>query len=117
MESRFCSKDSIRIKEVLLTEEEAGIMQSAMQYQAKGSFGLLSSTIGAKTGTPERAFQNGKMNDAWHTFFILGEETTNKHPIAVCVRLERVNATSSIATDFSKEILKILHETGMLVTL
>ena len=46
MESRFCSKDSIRIKEVLLTEEEAGIMQSAMQYQAKGSFGLLSSTIG-----------------------------------------------------------------------
>ena len=102
-----------------------------MKEQAKQKGSITNSAIGGKTGTPERSYKDYKLvevvdeggktdkkpnskrevtsskNDAWYIFFV-DEEGVNQAKagkLAVAVRVERANATSSLAMQLSRDLI------------
>lgn len=89
----------------------------------------LPSTVGGKTGTPERYrviekkryFSKRKnkeivrdviqkTNDGWYMFFVEG--TQGKHPLAVCVRLERSTGSGAAVRFVNSVVLESLYSNG-----
>ena len=121
MKTRLRADVPTAVQARVLAPENAMKLRSAMRGQAtlKGKFQSQSSTMGGKTGTPERSFAlspSHKSNDAWYGFYLMGEETTSGHPLAAVVRFERVGEkTSSLAMDYVREkFLHILRNEGYL---
>ena len=119
MYPRYEASDSILAYKTLLTPEEAYVLQDCMKGQAVGRFGELSAHIGGKTGTPtrvDRSKKSRKCNDALYCFFVDGEGTASGHPIAVVVRLERVNDYSRLALKMTDEVVvPVLQEKGYIL--
>ena len=98
--------------------------KSDMKDQAKLKAGISNPAIGGKTGTPERSHvvRNSKgrkvktsKNDAWYIFFVDsdGVKQNKASKLAVAVRIERANSTSSLAMQLSRtQVIPILTETG-----
>lgn len=95
-----------------------------LKFTAKEHDKFNISTLGGKTGTPERT-SNGKKtsNDGWYVCFIENtniastehnKKTTSHHPLAIAVRMERINdGMSGKAVDFTKNVvINILKELG-----
>lgn len=117
---RYVATDSARVFKRLMSPEEAHILQDCMKAQAAGRFGEISSHIGGKTGTPNRTDlskgKRGKSNDALYCFYVDGNETTSGKPLAVVVRLERVNDFSRIAVKMSNDVvIPVLREHGYIL--
>lgn len=117
---RYCEADSVKVYRRLMSAEEAHVLQSCMKGQAAGRFGELSAYIGGKTGTPSRTDpskgRHGSTNDAIYGFFIDGGATTAGHPLAIVIRLERVNDYSRLAIQMAKEVvIPVLRENGYLL--
>lgn len=105
MRPRYTTFESTVALDTLMSKDEAHALFSCMKNQAAGRFAELGVEIGGKTGTPVRVDKqscSGLCNDAWYAFVVKG---TNGHPYSVVVRLERVHANSSLAMDFSKQII------------
>lgn len=120
MYPRYEAGDSVRVYRQLMSAEEAQVLQYCMKGQAAGRFGEISTHIGGKTGTPSRADRskgmNGKSNDALYCFFVDAEGTTSGHPIAVVIRLERVNDYSRLAIRMADEVvIPVLKEKGYIL--
>lgn len=116
MYPRYEFGDSVRLYQQLLSTEEAQVMQDCMKGQAAGRFGNISEHIGGKTGTPSRSDRskpNGKSNDALYCFFVDAEGTTEGHPLAIVIRIERVNDYSRLAIQMAEEVvIPALREKG-----
>ena len=116
MRPRYVSTDTIAEYKQLLSLDEALILQDCMKGQAAGRFGELSSHIGGKTGTPTRADKassQGKSNDAIYAFFIDETATVSGHPLAIVVRMERVNDYSRLVIQMTRDvIIPVLREQG-----
>jgi len=116
---RYEASDSVKVYRDMFSAEEARLLQNCMKKQAEGRFGENSIHIGGKTGTPtrtDRAKRSGKSNDALYCFFIEGEGTTSGHPLAVVVRLERVNDYSRLAIAMTNEVvIPVLKEKGYIL--
>lgn len=119
MYPRYVASDPIVEYRQLLSPDEARVLQSCMKAQAEGRFGNFSSHIFGKTGTPNRvdkSKRSGKSNDALYCFYVDAEGTTNGHPLAVVVRLERVNDYSRLAMQMTREVvLPVLREKGYIL--
>lgn len=100
----------------LLDAASNAVLYDAMHMEASRHFKAspprlpeaLDGMVGGKTGTPERAWTkegnyNGKINDAWYMCFI--NPGAGKHPIAIAVRLERTQKTSSLAVNFVNDVV------------
>ena len=78
--------------------------ESANQKARNGV--ALPSFVGGKTGTAERervtVSGTTKHNDGWYMFFI--ESQNGKHPLAVCVRMER-RVGSGAAVRLTKDVI------------
>lgn len=98
-------------------------LKSYMLDQARIKGGILNSSIGGKTGTPERnhtmrnrrGFEETKSkNDAWYIFFVDSEgvNQSKANKLAVALRIERANATSGLAMQITRDvIIHVLTET------
>jgi cell division protein FtsI/penicillin-binding protein 2 len=119
MRPRYVSNDTIAEFRQLLSEDEAQVLQECMKGQAAGRFGELSSHIGGKTGTPTRADKastSGKSNDALYAFFVDASASANGHPIAVVIRMERVNDYSRLALKMAHDVvIPVLQEQGYIL--
>lgn len=119
MHPRYESSDSVYAYRTLMKPEEAAALQDCMRGQAAGRFGEISAHIGGKTGTPtreDRSKRSGKCNDALYCFFVDAEGTTSGRPIAVVVRLERVNDYSRLALKMTDEVvIPVLREKGYII--
>lgn len=119
MRPRYVSNDTIAVFRQLLSEDEAQVLQECMKGQAAGRFGELSSHIGGKTGTPTRtdkASTSGKSNDALYAFFVDASASANSHPIAVVIRMERVNDYSRLALKMAHDVvIPVLREQGYIL--
>lgn len=97
----------------ILDADEAAILKEYMIAESAAHTGLPSS-MGGKTGTPERERQFSigkkivKYNDAWYIFFA---ETEDHKALAVAVRLERigVNANGTASRDGSGRALDFVR--------
>lgn len=103
--SRFLMDDAC-INTQILNVDENELLNQAMKSEA--SRRKLPASYGGKTGTPmrERKISEKKeyINDAWYIFFI--ESTQYGRPIAVAVRLERIeNSNSGLALQFTKSVV------------
>ena len=108
MYPRYTASDTTYVYKQLLSPEEAHVLQNCMKAQAAGRFGSLDGHIYGKTGTPsraDRASRKGQTNDALYCFFVDGDATTSSHPIAVTVRMERVNDYSRIAMRLTNDVV------------
>ena len=119
MYPRYQSRDSVHLYRQLMSTEEAEVLQNCMKGQADGRFGDISRHIGGKTGTPGRADRakgrNGQSNDALYCFFVDKEGAASGHPLAVVIRLERVNDYSRLAVKMANEVvIPVLREKGYL---
>lgn len=120
MYPRYEATDSIYVHKQLMTAEEALVLQDCMKGQAAGRFGEISAHIGGKTGTPSRSDRakgiNGKSNDALYCFFVDAQGTPSGHPIAVVIRLERVNDYSRLAVKMAHDVvIPVLREKGYII--
>ena len=92
-----------------------GYMKAESENQKLRNGITLPNTVGGKTGTPERycyvtPTETQTLNDGWYMFFIEGQN--GKHPLAVCVRMER-GSGSPAAVRLTKEVvLKSLLANG-----
>jgi len=119
----------------IVSKEEADILKGymtteSMKEQARRNKVNFTSSIGGKTGTPERDFyysvknNEGKIefkkdprtwNDGWYVFF-----TNSEKPLAVAVRMERLasgyggSGTAVRLTD--KVVMKVLTDLGYVET-
>ena len=119
MYPRYKDIDSTFVYKQLFSADEARVLQECMKAQAAGRFGDFSTHIGGKTGTPtrtDRTKSNRKSNDALYCFFVDSEGTTSGHPIAVVIRMERVNDYSRLAMRMAREVvLPVLKEGGYII--
>ena len=108
--------DSVSVHKQIMNKEEARILQDCMKAQSAGRFG---SHIGGKTGTPSRTDRTkatGQSNDALYCFFVDAAGTPSEHPLAVVIRLERVNDYSRIAMQMANDVvLPVLREKGYII--
>jgi len=121
-QTRYLLNDSLPRTKVCSSSLEQ--LKSYMKDQARLKGGITNSAIGGKTGTPERSHvvRNSKgrrvkssKNDAWYIFFVDSEGVNQKkaRKLAVAVRIERANATSSLAMQLSRsQVIPILTENG-----
>lgn len=103
----------------LMSSKSAELLKDYMKAESENqklrNGVTLPNTVGGKTGTPERyrCITPSKMqtlNDGWYMFFIEGQN--GKHPLAVCVRMER-GSGSPAAVRLTKEVvLKSLLANG-----
>lgn len=115
--------------------------ESENQYYRQRKEVNLPEYVGGKTGTPERVYikEGGvktiyskkrdkyitlyyhettrswksnppKKNDGWYMFFVEGRD--GKHPLAVCVRMERSTGSGSAVRLTESVVLKVLRENG-----
>ena len=120
MYPRYEATDSIYVHKQLMTAEEAMVLQDCMKGQAAGRFGEISAHIGGKTGTPSSYDMAkgiiGKSNDALYCFFVDAQGTPSGHPIAVVIRLERVNDYSRLAVKMAHDVvIPVLREKGYII--
>ncbi|MFR9580279.1 MAG: FtsW/RodA/SpoVE family cell cycle protein [Rikenellaceae bacterium] len=103
-------------------------MVEYLKYTAKEHDKFSSKLIGGKTGTPERIWKDTKnkdqiINDGWYVCFIeeanvssclKDEKTYRKAPIAIAVRMERINdGMSGKAVNLTKQVvIDVLKEFG-----
>lgn len=114
---RYIVTDSVKVFKRLFSPEEAHVLQDCMRAQAAGRFGEFSSHISGKTGTPSRTDlskgKNGKSNDALYCFFVDGDGSTSGKPLAVVIRLERVDGNSKIAMKMANDVvIPVLRDHG-----
>lgn len=116
MAPRYNTSDSVSVHKQIMNKEEARILQDCMKAQSAGRFG---SHIGGKTGTPSRTDRTkatGQSNDALYCFFVDAAGTPSEHPLAVVIRLERVNDYSRIAMQMANDVvLPVLREKGYII--
>ena len=102
----------------LLTPKSAAVLKGYMKAESANQKARnnapLPVLVGGKTGTAERYRYVGsvpkKINDGWYMFFVEGQN--GKHPLAVCVRIER-GAGSGAAVRLTKDaILESLYANG-----
>lgn len=112
-------RDDKKIK--LLSPKSAKVLkqymqdESANQAKRQSPSVVFPSTIGGKTGTPERNhyISRSKMetlNDGWYTFFVEGEK--GKNPLAVCVRIERGSGSGNAVRLAKMVVLESLYVNG-----
>lgn len=103
----------------LLSFKSAELLKSYMKAESdnqKLRNGVtLPNTVGGKTGTPERYRYKTrslveKRNDGWYMFFVEGQN--GKHPIAVCVRMERGSGSKAAVRLTESVILESLYANG-----
>lgn len=84
----------------LMSNESAALLKRYMRAMADGGNGhsenaIPNENVGGKTGTPERQYtEYNKLNDGWFIFYVDNcnvhtGKTTENHPLAVAVRMER----------------------------
>lgn len=105
----------------LMNNESAAIIKRYMHTMAENANGhpenaIRVENVGGKTGTPERQYTKyNKLNDGWFIFYvdkcsIPTGKTTEKHPLAVAVRMER-GVGSGPAMRLSRDVvLQVLKE-------
>lgn len=115
MRPKYRLSDTTYVMEKLMSRESAATLARCMRAQAGNRFAAYTDQIGGKTGTPvrsDRMSPSGLKNDAWYGFIFIG---ANGHPYAGVVRLERVNANSRLAMEFTEKVfLPVLKECGYL---
>lgn len=111
MTPKYAFSEPTAALDTLMSKKEASALFSCMKNQAAGRFDEFGVEIGGKTGTPvrvDRQSRTVRCNDAWYSCVVKGK---NGHPYSVVVRMERVNANSLLAIDFTKQIiLPVLSE-------
>ena len=103
----------------LLSSKSADLLKEYMKAESANQQSrnnvTLPNMVGGKTGTPERnRYRTHSLvetrNDGWYMFFVEGQN--GKHPLAVCVRMER-GSGSPAAVRLTKEVvLKSLLANG-----
>lgn len=113
----------------IVSPEEAARLNHFMKKEAQIEKKISNPNIGGKTGTPERSYfkvPNGheyKPNDGWFICFlenstisqnVNGKESTSTAPLAVAVRLERLDSSmSDQAVNVTRNVvLPVLYELG-----
>lgn len=120
----------------VIDKSEATYLKTFMKHEAKLHSRFIRDDIGGKTGTPERPIKthnvkgrdgksrtlvNKKMNDGWYICFIddaiisskvNGELKSEKSPLVLAVRMERLGSgMSGQAVNLTQEVvLKVLRE-------
>ena len=92
-----------------------GYMKAESENQKLRNGVTLPNTVGGKTGTPERyryitPSKMQTLNDGWYMFFIEGQN--GKHPLAVCVRMERGSGSKAAVRLTESVILESLYANG-----
>lgn len=80
------------------------IEQSADKSQALGL------RVAGKTGTPERIWKNGRINDGWYVFF--APKTSGSGHIVTCIRLEGSKGSSEAVRLAGRYVIPKLLERG-----
>lgn len=95
-------------------EKLKGYMKAESANQRLRNGVSLPSFVGGKTGTAERYhyIRSGteKLNDGWYMFFIEGQN--GKHPLAVCVRIERGSGSKAAVRLAKDVVLESLYANG-----
>lgn len=102
MRPRYLASDTTVVMARLMDQASADTLASYLKAQTAGRFDAFTQNCGGKTGTPQRTFRRGVMNDALYCMYIIG---ANGHSYGVAIRMERVKANSSLAMEYAKEIL------------
>lgn len=108
-------ENEIRLLSSKSAELLKGYMKAESDNQKLRNGVTLPNTVGGKTGTPERYRYKTrslveKRNDGWYMFFVEGQN--GKHPIAVCVRMERGSGSKAAVRLTESVILESLYANG-----
>ena len=108
----------------IVSSAQAAMLEQFLKFTAQEHDKFTKSTLGGKTGTPERVWMDIHgyrhiINDGWYICFIEDAHVTSakgvkQHPIAIAVRIERINdGMSGKAVSMTKEVvLPILATLG-----
>ena len=119
-QTRYLLNEPIQNTKVCATSLKQ--LKSYMKDQARIKGGIANQAIGGKTGTPERNHKSlnskgneitSSKNDAWYVFFVDAEGVNQAKAgkLAVALRIERANATSGLAMQFTRDIvIPVLRE-------
>lgn len=108
-------EDEVKLMSSKSAELLKGYMKAESENQKLRNGVALPSTVGGKTGTPERYRYNTRSvvetnNDGWYMFFVEGQN--GKHPLAVCVRMERGSGSKAAVILTKEVVLKSLSSNG-----
>ena len=108
-------ENEIRLLSPKSAEHLRGYMRDESANQQSRNNVTLPNMIGGKTGTPERYRYKTrslveKRNDGWYMFFVEGQN--GKHPLAVCVRMERGSGSKAAVHLTKSVILESLYANG-----
>ncbi len=100
------NENEVQLLSKKCAEKLKGYMKAESANQKARNGVALPSFVGGKTGTAERervtVSGTPKHNDGWYMFFI--ESQNGKHPLAVCVRMER-RVGSGAAVRLNKDVI------------
>ena len=109
-------ENEIRLLSSKSAELLKGYMKAESDNQKLRNGVTLPNTVGGKTGTAERyryatvSSAAIKHNDGWYMFFV--ERQDGKHPLAVCVRMERGSGSKAAVRLTESVILESLYANG-----
>ncbi|WP_316753806.1 FtsW/RodA/SpoVE family cell cycle protein [Pedobacter gandavensis] len=83
-----------------------------MLKQSANKTSLLGLKVAGKTGTPERVWKNGKINDGWYTFY--APKANGKGNIVVCIRIESTRGSSRAVRLAGQHVIPALLKLGYL---
>lgn len=108
------NENEVQLLSKKCAERLKGYMKAESANQEARNGVALPSFVGGKTGTAERdhyiRFGTETLNDGWYMYFIEGQN--GKHPLAVCVRMERGSGSKAAVRLTNKVILESLHANG-----
>lgn len=112
---RLRNENSIQLLSVKSARKLRDCMKSESANQTLRNNVVLPDVVGGKTGTAERYryITNSiteKRNDGWYMFFVEGQN--GKHPLAVCVRMERAAGSKAAVRLTQSVILESLYANG-----
>jgi cell division protein FtsW (lipid II flippase)/cell division protein FtsI/penicillin-binding protein 2 len=90
----------------------ADVISNYMLKQSANKTYTLGLKVAGKTGTPERIWKDGKINDGWYTFF--APKANGKGHIVVCIRIESTRGSSKAVRLAGQHVIPALLKLGYL---
>ena len=109
------NENEIQLLSQKCTKKLKAYMKAESSNQLLRNGVVLPDVVGGKTGTAERyrhiaSSVTEKRNDGWYVFFVEGQN--GKHPLAVCVRMERASGSKAAVRLTKDVILESLYAKG-----
>nr|AGU12355.1 Cell cycle protein [uncultured organism] len=106
-DSTLATKGSIQLAN---NQQYAQLIQKYMIEQSAPKAYTLGISVGGKTGTPERIWKGGQINDGWYTFF--APKAKGPGNMVVCVRVESTKGSSDAVKLAGQHVIPYLLKKG-----